>query len=55
MQGSQPLSDVLEHSAKFRPAHGARLQERQQRETLQQRADKLAAKLRELGIDPEQL
>ncbi|MGL4502314.1 MAG: Uma2 family endonuclease [Planktothrix sp.] len=31
------------------------IQERQQRETLQQRADKLAAKLRELGIDPEQL
>ena len=34
MQGSQPLSDVLEHSAKFRPAHGARLQERQQRALL---------------------
>ncbi len=31
------------------------IQERQQREMLQQRADKLAAKLRELGIDPEQL
>ncbi|MBD2481981.1 Uma2 family endonuclease [Planktothrix sp. FACHB-1365] len=54
---------ILDHKLRFFTAGGelvltteeVAFKERQQRETLQQRADKLAAKLRELGIDPEQL